>query len=100
MNSKMAYILPSRFRYNTSLFIVLKKDESLNVVQDFRELNARIMDDRYSIKDVNEFIGDIGRAGSLIFSNLDLASGFSQMPLDKQSKHLTAFKVSEWGHLE
>jgi hypothetical protein len=33
------------------------------------------MDERYSMKDVNECIGDIVRAGSSIFSSLDLTSG-------------------------
>jgi hypothetical protein len=34
------------------------------------------MDDRYFMKDVNECIGDICRAGSSKFSTLYLTSGF------------------------
>jgi hypothetical protein len=63
--------------------MVTKKHRSLRVVQDFRELNANFMGDRYFVKDVNKCIEDIGRAGSSIFSTLDLTSGFWQMPLEK-----------------
>jgi hypothetical protein len=34
------------------------------VVQNFRELNANSLDDRYFIRDINECIRDIGRSGS------------------------------------
>jgi hypothetical protein len=42
---------------------------------------------------VNECIGDIGMAGCTIFSTLDLTHGFWQMPLEKQSRDLTAFSI-------
>jgi hypothetical protein len=49
------------------MFMVPKNGGSLRVVQDFRKLNPASHDDRYSMKTVNECIGDIGRAGSTIF---------------------------------
>ena len=97
---KLGVIQPSRSRYNSPMFLVPKKDGSLRVVQDFRALNANSQDDRYSMKDVSECIGDIGRAGSTIFSTLDLTSGFWQMPLTPESQHLTAFSVPGLGQFE
>jgi hypothetical protein len=97
---KMGLIQPCRFSYNSPLFIAPKKDGSLIVIQDFIELNAKSMDDSYSMKDVNECIGDIGRAGSSIFSTQDLTSGFWQMPLNKQYQNLTFFTFQGLGKFE
>jgi hypothetical protein len=54
--------------------------------------------DRYSMKIINECIGDIGRARSFIFSTQDLTSGFWQLLLDKLSQHLTvpSLKQLQW----
>jgi hypothetical protein len=82
------------------MFLVPQKDGGIRVVQDFRVFNPKSQDDRYSIKNISECIGDIGRAGSTIFSTLDLTSGFWQMPLDEKSKHLTAFTVPGMGQFK
>jgi hypothetical protein len=60
---KMGVIQPNRSIYNTPLFMVPKKDSSLRIMQDFMQLNARRYDDRYSMKDINECIGNIGLQG-------------------------------------
>ncbi len=67
------------------------------MVQDFRELNNHSHTVKYSMKEIMECIGDIGRANSTIFLTLDLTSGFWQMQLDKKSQHLTAFTIPGQG---
>jgi hypothetical protein len=73
---KMGIVQPTRSRYNSPMFLVNKKDGGFRVVQDFRALNINSHLDKYSMKDVTECIGEIGRSHSTIFSTLDLTSGF------------------------
>jgi hypothetical protein len=84
--------------YNPPIFCVPKKQgQGLRVVQDFCELNNHSHINKYSMKEITECIGDIGRANSTIFSTLDLTSGFWQMQLDEKSQHLTAFTIPGQG---
>jgi hypothetical protein len=79
---------------------VEKKDGTKRVVQDFQSLNANTYIDKYSMKDVQECISEIGRAGSTIFMTLHLTSGFWQMALDPKSRPYTAFTVPGMGQFE
>jgi len=97
---KLGIIEPSNSRYNSPLFLVEKKDGTYRVVQDFRALNQHTYVDKYSMKDVSECISEIGRAGSSIFTTLDLTSGFWQMALDAKSKPKTAFTVPSLGSFQ
>ncbi len=66
-------------------------------MQDFRLLNQHSHIYKYSMKEISECIGDIGRANSSIFTTLDLTSGFWQMKLDPESQPLTAFTIPNRG---
>jgi hypothetical protein len=91
---KLGVVKQSNSLYNSPLFCVQKKQgQGLRIVQDFRELNNQSHINKYSMKEISECIGDIGRANSTIFSTLDLMSGFWQMQLDEESQPLTAFTI-------
>jgi Reverse transcriptase (RNA-dependent DNA polymerase)/RNase H-like domain found in reverse transcriptase/Integrase zinc binding domain/Integrase core domain len=96
---KLGIVEPCRSKYNSPLFVVPKKDGSLRIVQDFRALNAETHVDKYSMHDVSECVSQIGRAGSTIFSTLDLTSGFWQMLLKPDSRDYTAFTVPGHGQM-
>jgi putative transposase len=66
-------------------------------VQDFRELNQKLLMDKYTMKDIHECIGDIGQSDSTIFSTLDLTSGFLQMPFHSDLVPKTAFTLPGLG---
>jgi hypothetical protein len=91
---KLGVVKHTSSLYNSPLFCVPKKQgQGLRIVQDFRALNSHSHIDKYSMKEITECIGDIGRANSTIFSTLDLTSGFWQMKLHENSQDLTAFTI-------
>jgi hypothetical protein len=69
----------------------MKKDGNVRLMQDFRALNNQSFTDKYSMKDVSECIGEIGRSGSTIFITIDLTVGFWQMILHPRACPYTAF---------
>jgi Retroviral aspartyl protease./Reverse transcriptase (RNA-dependent DNA polymerase). len=98
---KLGVVRRSQSMYNSPIFCVPKKTgQGLRIVQDFRELNEHSHMDKYSMKEINECIGDIGRANSTIFTTLDLTSGFWQMPLHPDDAHKTAFTIPGRGQFE
>ena len=98
---KLGVVRRSQSLYNSPIFCVPKKSgQGLRIVQDFRELNQHCHIDKYSMKEINDCIGDIGRAGSTIFSTLDLTSGFWQMPLAPEDANKTAFTIPGKGQFE
>jgi hypothetical protein len=84
--------------YNSPIFCITKKQgQGLRIVLDFRQLNQHSHINKYSMKEINKCIGDIGRANSSIFSTLDLTLGFWQMKLEEESQTLTAFTIPDRG---
>jgi hypothetical protein len=98
---KLGVVRRSQSMYNSPIFCVPKKTgQGPKIVQDFRELNEHSHIDKYSMKEINECIGDIVRANSTIFTTLDLTSGFWQMPLHPNDAHKTAFTIPGRGQFE
>jgi len=95
---KLGVVQRSNSPYNSPIFCVPKKQgQGLRIVQDFRQLNQHSHIDKYSMKEINECIGDIFRANSSIFSTLDLTSGFWQMKIEPESQPLTAIMIANPG---
>ena len=94
-------IEPSNSPYNSPLLIVPKKVENgekkWRLVVDFRQLNKKIIDDKFPITRLDDILDNLGRAK--YFSTLDLTSSFHQIKLHKDSKSLTAFSTNK-GHYQ
>ena len=87
-------IMRSSSTFNSPIFLIKKPHgNGLRVIQDFRAINEASYDNKYSIKEIQECIDNIGRMKSTTFSTLDLTSGFWQMALKKSSQDQTAFSV-------
>lgn len=97
---KLGVVQPARSKFNSPLFAVAKKNGGIRLVQDFRALNAQTFVDKYSMKDVSECIGDIGRSGSTLFTTIDLTAGFWQLLLHPKARPYTAFTVPGKGQFQ
>ena len=97
---KLGVVSPSKSNYNSPIFCVPKKDGSLRPVLDFRAINDKSFIDKYSQREIQDCIDEIGRAKSKVFSSLDLTAGFWQLPLEKSSRKYTAFTIPGLGSFE
>ena len=90
---------PSVSPYNSPLLIVPKKSENgikkWRLVVDFRQLNKKIVNDKFPLTRLEDVLDRIGRAK--YFSTLDMTSSFHQINLDKNSRPPTAFSTPN-GH--
>ncbi|KAI2645080.1 Transposon Ty3-I Gag-Pol polyprotein [Labeo rohita] len=86
---ELGVVEPSTIEWISPLVIVPKKDGSLCVCVDFRKLNAQSKFDAYPMPRIDDLLEWIGQARYI--TTLDLCKGYWQVPLDPNSKSLTAF---------
>lgn len=79
---------PSESPWSSPLFLAPKKDNSWRPCGDYRMLNARTIADRYPVKDIHDFSHSL--AGCTIFSTIDLAKAYIQIPVYKPDIQKTA----------
>ncbi len=79
---KEGVIQESHSPWNSSLFLVPKKDGSYRPVIDFRKVNALTVPDHYPLPVLSELLQSTGKDNT-VFTSLDLLSGFWQIPMDK-----------------
>ena len=66
---------------------VLKADKrSMRICADFKDLNQKIVCDKYPLPRVDEILSAVG--GSKIFSKIDLKDAYLQLPVDDESQKL------------
>ena len=84
-------IKKSNSPWASAVILVRKKDGSLRFCINLCQLNSCTIKDAYGLPRIDETLGCLG--GSIIFTYLDLKSGYWQVEMDEMSKQLTVFTV-------
>lgn len=75
--------------WSSPVVLVKKKDNSWRLCVDYRRLNAVTRKDAYPLPRIDDSLDAL--AGSVLFSTLDLLSGYWQVPLDQDAQDKAAF---------
>ena len=91
-------IRPLRSPWSSNVVLVKKKDRSLRLCIDFRQLNSKTVKDSYALPRIEELLDALAR--SKYFSVLDMKSGYHQIELVEEHKERAAFIVAPLGFFE
>lgn len=90
-------VQPSLSDYASPVVLVDKKNGKTRLCVDYRQLNKKIVRDRFPLPLIEDQLDLLQNAR--YFSTLDLRNGFFHVPIDKNSQKYTAFIVPD-GHYE
>ena len=85
----LGMIQPSLSPWASGIVMVKKKSGELRFCCDFRPLNEVTIKDAYPLPRIDESLARLGNAK--IYTSIDLAWAFWQIPLRKADRHKTAF---------
>ncbi len=91
------WVQKSNSPYSSPVVCVRKKDGSLRLCIDYRELNQKTNPDRQPIPRVQDIMDSLG--GNTWFSLLDQGKAYHQGFMAKECRPMTAF-VTPWGLYE
>ncbi|MGH2639958.1 MAG: reverse transcriptase domain-containing protein, partial [Rhabdochlamydiaceae bacterium] len=91
------FIRPSKSPYGAPVLFVKKKDGTMRMCVDYRDLNRITVRNRYPLPHLEELFDRL--QGAKYFSKLDLRSGYHQVRIHPDDIQKTAFRT-RYGHYE
>ena len=91
------FVRPSTSPWGAPVLFVKKKDETLRLCIDYRELNKVTIKNRYPLPWIDDLFHQL--QGSTAFSKIDLRSGYHQLLVRPEDNTKTAFRT-RYGHYE
>ncbi|GJV66724.1 putative reverse transcriptase domain-containing protein [Tanacetum coccineum] len=95
--SDKGFIRPSSSPWGAPVLFVKKKDGSLRMCIDYRELNKLTVKNRYPLPRIDDLFDQL--QGSSVYSKIDLRSGYHQLRVREEDISKTAFRT-RYGHYE
>ena len=91
------FVRPSTSPWGAPVLFVKKKDGSMRLCIDYRELNKVTIRNQYPLPRIDDLFDQL--QGAKVFSKIDLRSGYHQLRVHDEDVPKTAFRT-RYGHFE
>ena len=91
------FIHPSVSPWGAPVLFVKKKDGTLRLCVDYRQLNKMTVEKKYPLPRIDDLFDQL--KGAIVFSKIDLRSGYHQLRIKNADVHKTMFRT-RYGHYE